>query len=67
MLNFLGVIFMDSLGIGVVVGRYKKLCNKGGNFCIVEVNKNVDWIFELVGLYKVINKYNIVDEVVRCI
>ena len=66
-LNFSGVTFMDSSGIGAVVGRYKKLCNKGGNLCIAEANKNVDRIFELAGLYKVINKYNTVDEAVRCI
>lgn len=66
-LNFSGVTFMDSSGIGAVVGRYKKLCNKGGILCITEVNKNVDRIFELAGLYKVIKKYNTVDEAVRCI
>lgn len=63
-LNFSGVTFMDSSGIGAVVGRYKKVSNKGGNLCIVEANKNVDRIFDLAGLYKIIKKYSTVDEAV---
>lgn len=66
-LDFSGVTFMDSSGIGAVLGRYKKLSNKGGKLCVAESNKNVNRIFELAGLYKVIKNYNTVDEAVRCI
>ena len=66
-LDFSGVTFMDSSGIGAVLGRYKKLANKNGVLCIAEANKNVNRIFELAGLYKVIKNYNTVDEAVRSI
>ena len=66
-LDFSGVTFMDSSGIGAVLGRYKKLVNKNGVLCIAEANKNVNRIFELAGLYKVIKNYNTVDEAVRSI
>ena len=66
-LDFSGVTFMDSSGIGAVLGRYKKLANKNGVLCIAEANKNVNRIFELAGLYKVIKNYNTVDEAVRCV
>lgn len=66
-LNFSGVNFMDSSGIGAVLGRYKKISNKGGQLFIAESNKNVNRIFELAGLYKIIKNYNTVDEAVRCI
>lgn len=66
-LNFFEVTFMDSSGIGAVVGRYKKVSNMGGNLCVVEVNKNVDKIFDLAGLYKIIPKYNTVDEALMSI
>lgn len=66
-LNFSKVTFMDSSGIGAVVGRYKKINNKDGKLCIAETSKNVDRIFEMAGLYKLINKYNTVDEAVSCI
>ena len=54
-LNFSGVTFMDSSGIGAVVGRYKKICNRGAKLCITDASKNVDKIFELSGLYKLID------------
>jgi stage II sporulation protein AA (anti-sigma F factor antagonist) len=66
-IDFSGVTFMDSSGIGAVLGRYKKLSNRGGMLCIAEPSKNVNRIFELAGLYKVIKNYNTVDEAVRCI
>ncbi|HCW53893.1 MAG TPA: anti-sigma F factor antagonist [Clostridium sp.] len=66
-LNFSGVTFMDSSGIGAVIGRYKKVSNIGGKLCVVEVNKNVDKIFDLAGLYKVIKKYSTVNEAVMSI
>ena len=66
-LNFSGVNFMDSSGIGAVLGRYKKISNKGGHLFIAEPNKNVNRIFELAGLYKIIKNYSTVDEAVRCI
>lgn len=66
-LDFSGVTFMDSSGIGAVLGRYKKIANKNGVLCIAKPNKNVNRIFELAGLYKVIKNYDTVDEAVRSI
>ncbi|MBW6408532.1 anti-sigma F factor antagonist [Clostridium weizhouense] len=66
-LNFAGVSFMDSSGIGVVVGRHKKIANKKGTLCITNVNTNVNKVFELTGLYKVVKNYKTIDEAIRCI
>lgn len=66
-LNFSGVTFMDSSGIGVVVGRYKKIANRGGTLCLAEINENIGRVFKLSGLYKIIKNYNTVDEAVRYI
>jgi stage II sporulation protein AA (anti-sigma F factor antagonist) len=66
-LDFSSVSFMDSSGIGAVLGRYKKLTNKGGILCVAKPSKNANRIFELAGLYKVIKSYNTVDEAVSCI
>lgn len=66
-LDFSGVTFMDSSGIGAVLGRYKKLVNKGGTLCIAKPSRNVDRIFELAGLYKLIKQYETLDEAERCI
>ncbi|MGL4774100.1 MAG: anti-sigma F factor antagonist [Clostridium sp.] len=66
-LDFKGVTFMDSSGIGVVVGRYKKINAKGGALCITNINRSVNKVFELSGLFKVIKSYETVEEAVECI
>lgn len=66
-LDFSKVTFMDSSGIGAVVGRYKKVSAKGGKICVADVNNSVNRVFELSGLFKIIKKFDNVDEAVRCI
>ena len=64
-MDFEEVTFMDSSGIGVVIGRFKKLQNRDGKVCVVNVNKRVDKVFKLSGLYKIINSYSSVSEAVE--
>ena len=66
-LNFGGVTFMDSSGIGVVVGRFKKMTSRGGALCVVDLSRGVNRVFELSGLFKIINHYRDVDEALKCI
>ena len=54
--------FMDSSGIGVIMGRYKKVIFTGGSVAVADVDDTVDRIFELSGLYKIIRKYNTTKE-----
>lgn len=53
--------FMDSAGIGVIMGRYKKIIFIGGKIAVAKVNSAVDRIFKLSGLYKIIDKYDTVE------
>ena len=53
--------FMDSAGIGVIMGRYRKVIFIGGKTAVTNVNATVDRIFRLSGLYKIIDKYETVD------
>ena len=64
-MDFSGVTFMDSSGIGVVIGRYKKLKVKNGSLVITSLNKNVKRIFELSGMFKIISTFNSLDEAVK--
>ena len=59
--DFSGAGFMDSAGIGVVMGRYKKVIFIGGKTAVANVNSTVDRIFKLSGLYKIIEKYDTVE------
>ncbi len=58
------VSFMDSSGIGVIMGRYRKVIFMGGKVAVVGVVKSVDRIFKMSGLYKIIHKFGKVEEAV---
>lgn len=59
--DFEGVSFMDSSGIGMIMGRYKKMQFFGGKVLVSGIEKGVDRIFKLSGLYKLISKYPTLD------
>lgn len=63
--NFAGVKFMDSSGIGAVIGRYKKMLLRGGKVCITNVSPAVKRIFELSGMFKIISIYDDVEEALK--
>lgn len=63
--DFTGSEFMDSSGIGVIMGRYKKIIFTGGKVAVTGVNKSVDRIFRLSGLYKIIHKYETIEDAVE--
>ena len=56
--DFSGVEFMDSSGIGVVMGRYKQMSYVGGTVYVYGIGKNVDRIFQMSGLYKLVKQWN---------
>ena len=64
-MDFCYVSFMDSSGIGVVVGRLKKLSVKGGSLAIAGLKEGVYKVFELSGLFKIINCYKNVEEALK--
>ena len=48
--------FMDSTGIGVLIGRYKKLKNKNTPIYITNPNSHIEKIFKMSGLYEIMPK-----------
>lgn len=63
--DFSGASFMDSAGIGVIMGRYKKVIFIGGKTAVANVNGTIDRIFRLSGLYKIIEKYDTVETAIN--
>lgn len=60
--DFARVGFMDSSGIGLIMGRYKKVMFLGGRAAVTRVGDVVNRIFTLSGLYQIIEKYDTVEE-----
>ena len=48
--------FMDSSGIGMIIGRYKQMARRGGKVAVRCENRRIDTIFEMAGLYQIIDK-----------
>lgn len=48
--------FMDSTGIGVLIGRYKKMKEKGVSIFITNPSYHAEKIFRLTGLYEIMPK-----------
>ena len=53
-LDFNNVTFMDSAGIGVVLGRYKMIKMLGGSLEIKNVSNSIKKIFDMSGITKII-------------
>ncbi len=53
-----GLSFMDSSGIGVVVGRYKLISSIGGRVAIIKGNRSIDRLLKMSGITKIIDTYD---------
>lgn len=58
LLTLKGVTFIDSSGLGVILGRYKKVTQLGGKLLAAHAHPQVERIFKLSGLLQVIQMYS---------
>ena len=63
--DFSKVTFMDSSGIGAIIGRYNKIKDMGGQVGVINCNKYVEKIFSVSGLFSIIKKFNTIDEAIK--
>ena len=52
--NFRNVSFMDSAGIGLLMGRYRKIKEIGGEIYVSNIGQGVQRIFRMSGLFKIL-------------
>ena len=55
-IDLAGISFMDSSGIGLVLGRYKQMTERGGVVKISRPGKRTDKLLMLAGVYKLMEK-----------
>ncbi|MBE4910365.1 anti-sigma F factor antagonist [Bacillus luteolus] len=53
-LNLEKLSFMDSSGLGVILGRYKQIKNNGGEMVVCSISPAVKRLFDMSGLFKII-------------
>lgn len=57
LLNLKGVNFIDSSGLGVILGRYKRALAAGGKIMLTNLSPQVFRIFEISGFLKIMQTY----------
>lgn len=57
-LDFNGLKFIDSSGVGMILGRYKEVQDLGGKMAIVGVNHTVQKIITLSGINKIMGVFS---------
>lgn len=55
-LDFRGVEFMDSSGIGVVLGRYKKMSKGDGKIYISGCSEYIEKLLDMAGVFSLVPK-----------
>jgi stage II sporulation protein AA (anti-sigma F factor antagonist) len=63
--DFSGVNFMDSSGLGAVIGRYKKISEYGGKVGIINLKPEIKRIFEMGGLFRIIKEYKSAEDALK--
>ncbi len=48
--------FMDSAGIGVLLGRYKRMKELGGEVAVTGEDQRIERILKISGIYQIIGK-----------
>ncbi|MCL2189986.1 MAG: anti-sigma factor antagonist [Defluviitaleaceae bacterium] len=55
--DFAKVTFMDSSGIGMLIGRYKQAEKRGGSLAIANMSEEMNRLYAISGLAKIIKSY----------
>jgi stage II sporulation protein AA (anti-sigma F factor antagonist) len=63
--DFKETTFMDSSGIGLLMGRYKRVMFRGGKAAVTNVGTEVERIFHLSGLFQIIERYDTPEAAVK--
>lgn len=57
-LNLNNLNFMDSSGIGLLMGRFKLVSQNNGKLCITNVSPRVEKILKMSGILKIVDIYS---------
>ena len=56
MFDLTGLEFMDSSGIGLIIGRYKLMNRRGESVAVCGTDARIDRIFKMAGIYQLVER-----------
>lgn len=65
--DFTELSFMDSSGIGVIMGRYKNIRKLNGKAAVVNTDDQIARILDMSGILKIIPAYKSIDDAVAAL
>lgn len=61
-IDFEGLVHINSLAMGILRGRLKEIREKGGDIKLINLNNHITTIFEMVGLDEIFDIYESEEE-----
>ena len=59
-----GLSFMDSSGIGIIMGRYRLMKERGAEVAICGIGANIRKLIDISGLKTIVKEYNTAEEAI---
>ena len=66
-MDFSNVSFIDSSGLGLILGRYNQLKKHNGNLYMTGVNKQTEKIFNIAGIWTITNRYDNLEQALKTV
>lgn len=66
-LSFDGVTFMDSAGVGVVMGRFNKVREKKGKLAVASCSEYIDRILGMAGIHTIAKNFPTAEEAIKAL
>ncbi|MCM1272766.1 MAG: anti-sigma factor antagonist [Clostridium sp.] len=63
--DFEKTTFMDSSGIGLITGRYRKVHDDGGSVFVINVCPAIDKVLTMSGIYRIVGKKDSKEEIIE--
>lgn len=64
-MDFSSVSFIDSSGLGLILGRYNQLKKHNGSLYMTGVSKQTEKIFNIAGIWTIMDKYDSIDHALK--
>lgn len=56
--------FMDSSGIGLITGRFRRVYDNGGNVYVVNVSNGIDKVLLMSGIYRIVTRKETKEDII---
>lgn len=63
--DFEKTTFMDSSGIGLITGRFRKVHDQGGEVYVVHVGEPIDKLLHMSGIYRIVHKCDTKEDIMK--